>query len=169
MTHKPPKPALIVRTLMPSLESQGKVWGPTRNCCKTCLPGWVREGMHRLESTYYSQRSCSVLYLHIVRVTSGCISNVKANEVKNHHFASWLGDDPLTGPWVRGHSGVVRWMDSSCSRQGASTGCQETPGISTCDKGFQGMYNMKSTKYYYEIRRRIPLKPCCLQLLLQTI
>lgn len=100
---------------------------------------------------------CIILYLNVVQLTSGCISNVKVDKVKNHHFASWLGDDPLTGLWVRGHPGVVRGMDSACSRQGPSTGCQETPRISTCNERFHRMYVM-SIKYQYEIRRKPPLK-----------
>lgn len=150
---KNPDTCLWLSKIITSLENHEKLWDPIMNLEKLLwlleeVPAWqqlllwwrgVLEGTCRYISTIYS--TCVVLYLDVVRITSGCISNVKVGEVKNHHFGSCLGDDPLTGLWVRGHPGVIRWMDCACSRQGTSTGCQETPRISTCDEWFQGMYH----------------------------
>lgn len=124
----------------------------------------IRRNTQLRVSENYVYYKCNILYLNIVWVTSCCISNAKVDKVKNHHFAHWLGDDPLTGLWLGGHPWVVRWMDSAFSRQGASTSCQETPRISSCDEWFWQTHNIISIKYYYItiIRRKPHLKSCLL-------
>lgn len=164
MAHKPPKPGLSVwrhLILVSDYQNSHTIFGEPRkalgshyepgkafvtagsSACLSRAYTLVKMSMRRnLQIRIYcSYYMCLVLYLDVVRITSGCISNVKVDKVKNHHFGIWLGDDPLTGFWVRGHPGVIRWMYCACSRQGTSTGCQETPRISTCDKWLQRIYH----------------------------